>query len=225
MLLVVPEDHLEIARGLTPEKVHAIRHLLRPSIVTSGDLKVATGILEVFVEGLNRLMFPTQPETHPNLVFMQPNPQPTVGNPKAFLRYIRFVDELGKITSFGGLTVYVHLDPANGKFQFSMGICSENDHFNKHLASVICKNRFDTGNFYEVSQYDPDISVLANIYGAMQRYLHPKEFNDTLPRPQITRVPNKLRPGVLGKALQIFERYYSPVDTGSLTEIIKGKTQ
>lgn len=236
MIIVVPEDLLEETSSLTPEKVYAVKHLRQPSVITSGDLKVATETLDRIKSALKKTwslfeeITPTVrvPEKTPynwkyTTVTATTAPESVPPPPKEFIRYVRPVDDYGIIQSFGGVAVLINLDPENKSFKFSMSICGKGDLFNKKIAVSICKNRYEFGNYFEVINYDSNISVMSNIYTALRNHLHLNEFDGTFPSPTITRLPPKTKSNSLKKVIGLIEDYYSPVDWGSLFEIIKGK--
>jgi hypothetical protein len=228
---------LEVTKALTPEKVCAIKHLIQPSVITSGDLKMALTTLNAIRDKLRNtfddMIGIYDPDhwgykcstysTKTTTITSKGSPVNMVNeSPKRFIRYVRPTDDQGNILSFGGLTVYIDLDPENNSFRFSMSICGINDLFNKHIASTICKNRMGDGIYYKVDNYDQEISVLSNIYGAIKQYLYPEEFEGILNRPTLTLLPPKMKTRSLKQVVQLIEDYYSPMDMGSLHEILKG---
>ena len=85
-----------------------------------------------------------------------------------FYRHIRVKNrKTGEFYHNRGATVLTDLRAAQGRFFFSYSICNHHDTFNKNIAHKVCLEKMANGDVIEVINYDPEISILQNIYLAI----------------------------------------------------------
>jgi hypothetical protein len=85
-----------------------------------------------------------------------------------FLRHIRIINnKTNEYFHNKGATIMVDLRGDQGSFFFSFVICNHEDTFNKLIAKNICERKMKLGDFIEVTNYDPSLSILQNIYIAI----------------------------------------------------------
>lgn len=75
----------------------------------------------------------------------------------------------------GGVSFYIELDAANKTFAFSYALCNNTDNFDYTKARDICKGRFDHEIWYEVQNYNGDLSVVENIRTAIYNFLYNRD--------------------------------------------------
>lgn len=108
----------------------------------------------------------------------------------------------------GGFTAMIELYPAEKKMLFSYSVCSERDLFNRKVAGKICKSRFDSGDFYEIVNYDPNLSAIENIESAFGNYLTYDKGSDNITSPKFGRVSARISDKEIDRALYVLETYY-----------------
>lgn len=174
-LIVLPENTIvsEKCKSMT----YTLKYLHQPSIILSGARTMSLSLSNISVEKiLNWVAGMTvgKPEEylHPELQHK------SKANPR-FLRHVRpyeFENKFGgvyptNIAPTGGVTFCAELDPANKKFKFSYSLCNEIDLFNKKIAATTCNVRMDNNEWYGVSNYNLEVSVVENIKYALNNYL------------------------------------------------------
>lgn len=99
-----------------------------------------------------------------------------------FYRYSRGVQTINRLggPSFtvapkGGVAFYIELDAANNCFAFSYALCHTEDNFCRKIARSISKQRFDSGDWYEIENYNPELAMLTNIKVAIWNLLYGQE--------------------------------------------------
>lgn len=134
---------------------------------------------------------------HPNALSTL-STQPVDGEAK-FFRHERNYETINRldgqqkvVSPKGGLTVYVELDPAHKTFAFSYALCHNNDNFDKKIARDIAKGRFNSEDWYEVGNYDENISVLANIKNALYNMFYGDEAGFTKQGAVFTSISEKV---------------------------------
>jgi hypothetical protein len=111
-------------------------------------------------------------------------PQPTVKEAvemkvETFFRHVRPNETLQTLSGpkevvspKGGVSFYIELDAANKTFAFSYALCNNNDNFDYERARLICKGRFEHDIWYEVQNYDGQMSIVENIGIAIHNFLY-----------------------------------------------------
>lgn len=98
-----------------------------------------------------------------------------------FLRHIRVLNpKTNEYYHNRGGTVLCKLDVNTGTFEFSFVICHHDDTFNKHAARVASAKKLSKGDTFKGINYDPEISILQNIYiaiGALEGMYPLTEYN------------------------------------------------
>ena len=159
-LYIIP-DHIQVPADF-PYQYHKIKHLHTPSIVqglhymntqmhsersTIGFIKNLLGMME-------------KEET-------KVEADHEVGQ-DIFFRHIRVMNRKnGEFYHNRGATVLVDLRASEGRFFFSYSMCNHRDNFNKTFAHTLCRDRMDRGEVVEVINYDPNISIIQNIFLAI----------------------------------------------------------
>lgn len=179
-LLVLPEDWPE--EDLAGLDFIKVRYLHQPSILstTGNDME---NILKKFmlkaketITGTKELALVSSIESNVanEEQFTPPvtpirNEVENLERPALFYRYVRPTDwgNHGTAGPCGGICFKIDLNPAENKFTFSYSLCSLNDHFNFRIARNIATQRMDSGDSYVVVQYNPALSVVDNIYEAL----------------------------------------------------------
>lgn len=105
-----------------------------------------------------------------------------------FFRYVRPFNPVQRLSGVqqdldprGGICFYIELDPANKTFAFSYALCHNTENFNYEIARNVSKGRFQDDNWYEVKNYDSNLSVVENIGAALYNFLYntnPHESTD-----------------------------------------------
>jgi hypothetical protein len=155
-VLVLPEGTL-IPIGF-PHKYHIMKYLHKPSIVfsqrgymntTTSGVAASTG---TFILGLLGITTKVRHDT--------------------FLRHVRIKNpKTREYYHNKGATLLIDLIGDEGRFLFSYAICNHEDNFNKLIAQNICRGRMERGDFIEVINYDPSISIIQNIFIAIGVFL------------------------------------------------------
>lgn len=155
-IIVIPEG-LEVPINF-PHMYHRIKHLHRPSIVFSSN----RGFMNTQVSSSSK----TTSEYLLNLLGL--TKMGTKKRKDIFFRYVRIENEItGEYFHNKGATVLIDFMPDEGRFLFSYAICNHLDNFNKLIAHNVCKERMEKGETVECINYDPDISILQNIFIAV----------------------------------------------------------
>ena len=154
-ILVIP-DEVEIPQGF-PHQYHKIKHLHDISIVKGpGQMDMQT-VGQHLTNIRNILNVKNSKE---DLLF-EPGDD-------IFFRHVRVMNQrTGEYYHNRGATILVDLRAEEGRFFFSYSICNHRDNFNKQVAHKICEERMLLGDVFEVINYDPDISIVQNIYLAV----------------------------------------------------------
>lgn len=205
-------------------KFYRMGNILVPSIITTGDLKMKTGVLETLIKWSDTVMNPVE-ELTKEVVFPKEDRLYENSLPR-FIRYVRISDEYGNILPQGGLALCIELNAQDKTFKFSYALCGKKDLFNKKQAAGICNSRLDSSDWYEVSNYDQSISTVTNIYMAIMKSLsvptqenEPSEYLDF--HPEFSHFSPRIRESALKAIRGIIEKYYIPSDLKSDLEILR----
>lgn len=112
----------------------------------------------------------------------------------------------------GGFTAMVELYPAEKKLLFAFSVCSNKDLFNRKVAGKICKNRFDSGDFYEIVNYDSRLSSIENIESAFSNYLTAPNGGDNITTPKFSRISKRISVKEIERAYALLEDFYKNSD-------------
>jgi hypothetical protein len=173
-IIVIPDD--TIIPESFPYDFHKMKYLITPSIVSSS----------FHPQGQNMLNTQLQPfkdigEILRNLLTPAKQVVKEEEKEDLFFRYVRVMnDKTGEFYHNRGATVYVNLKVSEGRFLFSFALCNHADNFNKNIAHSVCKSRMLNDQVIEVINYDPEISILQNIFLAIGVY------NDEYPLTDMT---------------------------------------
>ena len=216
-----------------------IPSLHTPSVVTSGDLKMAQTLLK---EVVDKVSIPETREYAYTVLLdrmvdklcniAQPEPGKVVPqevlvenlSQDQFFRYVREKDINDSPSTFGGVTFFIQLYPVENRFTFSMAYCCNEkdckDRFDKSKARRICVNRADGGDLHEVSGYDQSISLVANIYLAIGKTLLCK-FGKEGNIPKLSAISQHKHSLIeLKKVHKYIAKHYAPVDTLSYLAVM-----
>lgn len=155
-IIVIPEE-IEVPANF-PYKYHKIKYLNDFSIVFSsrrGPMNIQT-------------MIPSPKMSSKFILNLLGLGKEKAEKKDIFFRHVRVLNE--KTNEFyhnKGATVLVDLKASEGRFLFSYAICNHLDNFNKLIAHNVCKERMDKGEVIECINYDPNLSILQNIYIAI----------------------------------------------------------
>lgn len=179
-LVVIPMD-MAIPETV-PFLVHRVKFLHKPSIIKSGYSTM--NMLETYTPAVFKKWFgflgDTTSEKKTEEVIVAKGQVIKTDEPylPCFFRYTRLVAPVKNsvnnnwaLNAKGGLTIFVELNPRDNAFAFSYAICSTEDNFSKELGRTIAKTRFMDDDWYEISGYDPKLSVLENIKIALKDLL------------------------------------------------------
>lgn len=159
-IVVIPE-HITVPKDF-PHDFHKMKFLLTPSIVSSHrGFNMNTQTLEPSSNTKSKGVVQTLFE----LLGLKKDID--VGK-DIFFRHVRIMNpETGEYYHNRGATILVDLRAAEGRFLFSLAVCNYKDNFNKLIAHRVCKERLESGQVFEIINYDPSLSVLQNIYLAV----------------------------------------------------------
>lgn len=169
-LVVIPEDF--VLQSEPEFLVHRMKFLLTPSIIRSGSAtmsffeNLSAGKILSWLTGMPELAKDAENENTKRKAVQDSERNKEL--PK-FFRYSRPLDPKNDNTlgPKGGVTFYLELDAPNKTLAFSYSLCHHDDLFNRKTARHISKQRFENGDWYEIKNYDPDLSVTANIKNAI----------------------------------------------------------
>jgi hypothetical protein len=173
-IIVIPHD------TILPENFqydfHRMKYLITPSIVSSSFHPQGYNLMNTQLAP-----FKTIGETLRNLLTPVKSVEVEEEKEDLFFRYVRVMnDKTGEFYHNRGATIYVNLKAMEGRFIFSFATCNHKDNFNTLISRNVCINRMKGNQVFEVINYDPDISILQNIFLAIGVY------NDEYPLTDMT---------------------------------------
>lgn len=153
--------------------------------------------------------------------FVGEEPLPTMHE---FYRYIRFYNEAGDISPFGGVAFYVRGNFAeDATVTFAFSICHQKDQFNKATARELAKNRYMEGEIYSVSNYNHALSLEENLYIAVKSHLLGENLPLSLEITN-TRLTPVLLTSILSRMVKMVEKaWLSKVESMGLDFAISAK--
>jgi hypothetical protein len=156
-ILVVP-DNISLPENF-PHQYHKMKYLHTPSIVMTNHNR---GLMNTITTNyLKQLLGIEKPLVKDTTIM------PGKGK-DIFFRHIRILNKLTKeYYNNQGASVFVDLRAEEGRFFFSYSICGKFDNFNKMIANRLCEQRMKNVVMVEVINYDPEISILQNIFLAI----------------------------------------------------------
>lgn len=178
-LVVVPEDF--VLHDEPNFLIHKMKFLHKPSIIRSGGgsnmsffESLTSGHLWTWLTGRNQ-----DPRSQENERKKEETKASAAELP-TFFRYSRPFDEKNGF-SFGpkgGVTFFIELNAPEKTLAFSYALCHHDDLFNRKTARHIAKQRFDHGDWYEIKNYDSELSVTTNIKNAIEVLLCGKDCSN-----------------------------------------------
>lgn len=177
-LVVVPED-FEVPSD-SKFLIHKMKFLHKPSIIRSGGNvmnffeSLSTGHLWEWLTGKS-----VDPRTQESEKRKEESVD-SKDNLPTFYRYSRPLDEKNEfcLGPKGGVTFFIELNAPEKTLAFSYALCHHDDLFNHKTARHIAKQRFDNGDWYEIKNYDQDLSVITNIKNAIEVLLCGKDCSN-----------------------------------------------
>lgn len=173
----------EFATGSPPQEYAPLSKNFRIDKEASKEAAAQLAALEA-LEGA-KLTPP--PPTVPTLTEFADTP-----DPETFFRHVRcyqprYPDKLSPevvLNARGGITFYIELNPEDKFFDFSYSLCSEEDNFDKTRGRNIAFNRMKHGDWYEIVDYDPELSIVQNIAIAIKKCLNKDEKDGMILTPR-----------------------------------------
>ena len=159
-IIIIP-DEVDVPKDF-PYQYHKIKYLHATSIV-QGPGSMNIQMREAGVNTINQYLANIK-----NLLKLNNETPVFEAGDDLFFRHIRVMNQMtGEYYHNRGATILVDLRAAEGRFFFSYAICNHQDNFNKEIAHKVCTERMKAGDVIEVINYDPEISILQNIYLAV----------------------------------------------------------